>query len=241
MSTKELRHFKALTFDTIGTLVDYEAGVLEWCRPRLPKGTTDNQILESFARVEKQMHIHSPHLSFSQMFPDVWPGIAKEFGIEANAGEGKEFAASTFSWQPFPDSNEALAYLKQQFKLYTLTTGGRELAENLAEKLGSPFTRIFTASDVGFSKPDARAFNTQLAALAKDGIQKEAILWVAQSQFHDIIPAQKLGLATVWIERRHHLEGYGGTPVPDSPAATPDFHATSLQDFAAQVKKAQTQ
>lgn len=57
MSKNELSHFKALTFDTIGTLVDFEAGVLEWCRPRLPNGTTDNQILESFARVEKQMHV----------------------------------------------------------------------------------------------------------------------------------------------------------------------------------------
>ena len=174
-----------------------------------------------------------------QMFPDIWPGMAKELGVEAKSGEGKEFAASTMNWQPFPDSKEALAYLKQHYKLYTLTTGSRELAENLAEKLGSPFTRIFSATDVGYSKPDPRAFNTQLAAIAKDdGIEKDEMLWAAQSQFHDILPAQKLGISTMWIERRANLQGYGGTPVPDRGNTKADFHAVSLQDFASQVMQA---
>lgn len=174
-----------------------------------------------------------------QMFPNIWPGMAKEFGVEAKTDEGTEFAASPMNWQPFPDSKEALAYLKQHYKLYTLTTGSRELADNLAQKLGSPFTRVFSASDVGYSKPDSRAFKNQLAAVAKDdGIEKEEMLWAAQSQFHDIIPAQKLGLATMWVERRANLEGYGGTPVPDGGGTKPDFHATSLQDFASQVKQA---
>ena len=57
MTQKELTRFKGLTFDIIGTLVDFEAGVLEWCRPRLPRELTDNQILESFARVEKSLHV----------------------------------------------------------------------------------------------------------------------------------------------------------------------------------------
>ena len=69
MSKTELSHFKALTFDTIGTLVDFEAGVLEWCRPRLPNGTTDNQILESFARVEKNMHVSLQVTGFALAIP----------------------------------------------------------------------------------------------------------------------------------------------------------------------------
>lgn len=174
-----------------------------------------------------------------QMFPDIWPGMAKEFGVELKAGEGQDFTASTMAWQPFPDSKDALAYLKQHYKLYTLTTGSRELAENLAEKLGSPFTRVFSASDVGYSKPDSRAFNKQLAEVVQnDGIEKEEMLWAAQSQFHDILPAQMLGISTMWIERRANLQGYGATPVPDSGNTKPDFHATSLQDFANQVKQA---
>ena len=60
MAKKDLTEFKGISFDIIGTLVDYEAGVLAWCRPRLPKELTDNQILESFARVEKELHVRLP-------------------------------------------------------------------------------------------------------------------------------------------------------------------------------------
>ena len=174
-----------------------------------------------------------------QMFLQIWPGMAKEFGVEAKPDEGKDFAASALDWEPFPDSKEALAYLKQHYKLFTLTTGSTQLAEKLAEKLGSPFTKVFTAENVGYSKPDEKAFTTQLSKVEEQySIQQSDMLWVAQSQFHDIPPAKKLGLATMWIERRHNQKGYGGTPVPDGGSATPDFHAISLQDFASQVKKA---
>ena len=62
MATKDLTAYKGVSFDIIGTLIDFEAGILKWCRPRLPKGLTDNQILESFARVEKSLHV-----SFAQL------------------------------------------------------------------------------------------------------------------------------------------------------------------------------
>ena len=57
MPPGDLTHFKGISFDIIGTLVDFEAGILKWCRPRLPKELTDNQILETFARVEKSLHV----------------------------------------------------------------------------------------------------------------------------------------------------------------------------------------
>lgn len=175
----------------------------------------------------------------TQMFPKIWPGMAKELGVEVKEGDGQDMADSTMHWQPFPDSKEALAYLKKHYKLYTLTTGSRELADNLAAKLGSPFTQVYSATEIGYSKPDPRAFAKQLQAVAeKDGIAKEDMLWAAQSQFHDILPAKKLGLATMWVERRHDQQGYGGTPVPDGGNAEPDFHCTSMADFANQVKKA---
>ena len=33
---------------------------------------------------------------------------------------------------------------------------------------------------------------------------------VAQSQYHDIGAAKKIGLPVMWIERRHGQEGLGG-------------------------------
>lgn len=57
MVQKDLTRYKGISFDIIGTLADYEAGLLAWCRPRVPEDLTDNQILESFARVEKSLHV----------------------------------------------------------------------------------------------------------------------------------------------------------------------------------------
>lgn len=62
MANKGLTDFKGITFDIIGTLADYEAGLIAWCRPHLPEDLTDNQILECFAEVEKELHV-SPDLN----------------------------------------------------------------------------------------------------------------------------------------------------------------------------------
>lgn len=64
MARTDLTEFKGITFDIIGTLIDFEAGILDWCRPRLPKELTDNQILETFARVEKALHVGLYHETF---------------------------------------------------------------------------------------------------------------------------------------------------------------------------------
>lgn len=75
MSSGDLTRFKGVTFDIIGTLIDFEAGILSWCRPRLPKDLTDNQILETFASVEKSLHVrqlwlkHSPCPHFQITVP----------------------------------------------------------------------------------------------------------------------------------------------------------------------------
>ena len=59
---------------------------------------------------------------------------------------------------------------------------------------------------------------------------RERILHVAQSLFHDHVPAKSLGLSTVWIDRRHDRASFGATP----PAtATPDARFPDMTSFAA--------
>ncbi len=62
------------------------------------------------------------------------------------------------------------------------------------------------------------------------GIPRDRVLHVAQSQYHDIVPARALGLATIWVERRHDREGWGATPAPQE-AAEPDLRITSLAEL----------
>jgi FMN phosphatase YigB (HAD superfamily) len=73
-------------------------------------------------------------------------------------------------------------------------------------------------------------FRTLLERLAADGVRPERMLHVAQSLYHDHVPAQRLGLRTVWIDRRHGRAGSGATPVAD---VTPDARFPSMEAFGA--------
>ena len=234
-----LTDFDALTFDMIGTLIDFERGILEWLRPRLLKAkpqATDDEMLECYARAQMAVRKAEPTLLFSQRFAKMWPIIAKEYGVPSAPEDGASFLYSARRWPAFPDSAAALAYLKTQFRhLVVVTNGDRVSARAMATTLGSPFSALITEEDMGVSKPDPRAFEHFIAELGKMGIPKARILHVAQSQYHDIGAARRAGLAVAWIYRRHGRTGYGGTPVPAA-YTQPDFLATSLEDLARQYR-----
>ncbi|MFO0995417.1 MAG: HAD-IA family hydrolase [Alphaproteobacteria bacterium] len=236
-----LTDFDVLTFDMIGTLIDFETGVLDWVRPRLLKdhpNLDDTAILEAYARAQSAVRAAEPTLLFTQRFPKIWAGIAKEYGVAVEPGDGASFAASARDWPAYPDSADALAYLKTQFRyLVVVTNGDRVGARRMATTLGSPFSAIITEEDMGVSKPNPKAFEYFIDYLAKLGVAKPRILHVAQSQYHDIGAARAIGLKCAWIYRRHGKTGYGGTQVP--PAFTrPDWIALSLADLVRQYQAA---
>lgn len=226
-----LTDFDALTFDMIGTLIDFETGVLDWVKPRILRvkpAAGDQEMLEAYARAQSEVRKADPKLTFSGRMPKIWAGMAKEFGVEMQDGDGAAFLASARAWPAFPDSAEALAYLKRNFRhLVAVTNGDRVSARAMAQRLGSPFFAVITEEDMGISKPDPKAFEYFLGYLAKLGVPKNRVLHVAQSQYHDIGTARKIGLASAWIYRRHGKSGYGGTQTPPE-FTKPDFLATSL-------------
>ena len=92
-----------------------------------------------------------------------------------------------------------------------------------------------TAEDGGSYKPDPGNFRYMLDRLAKMGIAKSDILHTAQSLYHDIAPAKRLGLATNWINRRHGKPGTGATPPAEAEA---DFAHKTLAEFVERHKAA---
>ena len=78
----------------------------------------------------------------------------------------------------------------------------------------SRFDKIITAEDVGAYKPAPNHFEALDAALAELNVPRARLLHVAQSLFHDHVPAKRYGLASVWINRRHDRPGWGATPEP---------------------------
>ena len=125
-----------------------------------------------------------------------------------------------------------MAYLKQHFRLIILSNVDRQSFAGSNRRLGVDFDHIFTAEEIGSYKPDRRNFDYLLERLAEHGIAKSELLHVAQSLFHDHVPANQLGIASAWIDRRHDRDGAGATPLPE-PMPRFDFRFTSLGELAA--------
>lgn len=230
-----LRDFKVLSFDCYGTLIDWESGIAAALAPlaaRSPRPRSREEILESFARHESAQEAETPGLRYSELLARVHRRLAGEWGAAAAEAEHTLFGRSVGDWPAFPDSAEALAYLKGFYKLVILSNVDRASFAASAVRLGVSFDAVYTAEEIGSYKPDPRNFRHMISALAARGYRKGEILHVAQSLFHDHLPANREGLASAWIDRRHGSRGWGAT-LPPPEGARWDFRFTSLAELAA--------
>ena len=171
-------------------------------------------------------------MRYSTLLAVVHARMAKAWGFAAHADLHDRFGGSVPDWPAFPDSAEALAYLKRHFKLVILSNVDRASFAASAKKLGATFDAVYTAEDVGAYKPDLRNFNFMLEHLEADlGVRKSEILHTAQSLHHDHVPAERAGLARAWIDRRYGKQGGGATVRPPNLPKV-DFHFKSLAELA---------
>lgn len=230
----QLTDFKALTFDCYGTLIDWETGIVNALQPlakRTGKSFTSDELLEVFGRNESPQQTETPGALYQDILRAVYDRIAKEWGLEPDATEREQFGTSVKNWPAFPDTVEALQYLKKHYKLVILSNIDRNEFKLSNAKLGVEFDHIITAQDVGSYKPNPNNFTYMIDALAKAGIEKKDILHTAESLYHDHIPASDAGLASAWIYRRHGKEGFGATHVP-SRIPDVDFRFNSMGEMA---------
>jgi 2-haloacid dehalogenase len=221
--------FEALTFDCYGTLIDWETGILAGLRPALAaRGISppDDELLEVYGRAEAGAE-SGPYLRYREVLARCLREVCRHSGVEPTDEAAVAFGASVGDWPAFRDSGAALELLKTRFRLGVITNCDDDLFAASNRRLGVAFDWIVTAESVGAYKPDPRNFDAAFATL---GLPRERILHVAQSLFHDHVPAKRLGLATVWIDRRHDRPGFGATP----PATVrPDATFLDMASFAA--------
>jgi len=124
-----------------------------------------------------------------------------------------------------------LRRLSRRYRLIILSNVDRASFAGSNERLGVTFSGIVTAEDVGSYKPSPRNFEALLREAARLGVAEGRLLHVAQSLFHDHVPAKAAGLPTVWIDRRKNAAGWGATPAPPTDV-TPDLTFTSMQELA---------
>src|SRR5258705_6746990 len=228
----DYKAFDALTFDCYGTLIDWETGILAGLRAALsPRGVDrpDDELLEAYAATEAALE-EGPYLPYRQILARSIQILGEELETPIDEYEAAAFGGSVAEWPAFPDSAAALGRLKSRFRLGVLTNCDDDLFAASNRRLGVKFDWVVTAQQVGSYKPDERNFTALFERLGTDGVPRERILHVAQSLFHDHAPAKRLGMTTIWIDRRHGRPGTGATPPAD---AKPDARFTSMADFAA--------
>jgi len=226
----DLSDFRVLTFDCYGTLIDWESGIHTALLPLLRKGNVTlgrDAVLETFARHESAQEAETPAMLYSDLLATVHRRLAAAWGIAATEDEHRRFGASVPDWPAFPDSADALRYLKQHYKLVILSNVDRASFSASNRRLGVEFDAIYTAQDIGSYKPAPANFRYMLDHLAALGYAKDAVLHTAQSLFHDHAPAKQFGLASAWIDRRHDRAGWGATMQPPADASY-DFRFPSM-------------
>jgi 2-haloacid dehalogenase len=229
MSTVGFERFDALTFDCYGTLIDWERGILNALQPVLaPRGIEagEDELLEIYARHEAELEA-GPYLPYREIVGSSLRRLATELGHDVDEEEADAFADAVGDWPAFPDTAASLRHLQERFRLGVITNCDRDLFARSNRRLGVTLDWIVTAEDAEAYKPSLAPFELAFATL---DVPRERVLHVAQSLFHDHVPAKELGLTTVWVDRRHDREGFGATP---EAVAEPDLIVPDMVTLAA--------
>ncbi|MDG4896893.1 HAD-IA family hydrolase [Mesorhizobium sp. WSM4976] len=232
---KAFSEFKYMSFDVVGTLIDFEAGITACLAGIAAEAGAAIDGDEALA-----LYRQARYMPGVGLFPDdlvrVYMVIAPRLGLPAEEKYGVRLRDSASVWKGFPDSTAALAELAKSNKLIAMTNTRRWALDHFEKQLGSPFFATFTADDTGTEKPDLAFFQKVFDFVASCGDSKDDILHVAQSQYHDIGISRALGMTNCWIERRHAQKGYGGTIEPER-FTVPDYHFTSMAALATAVRE----
>jgi 2-haloacid dehalogenase len=225
--------FRVLTFDCYGTLIDWEAGILEVLRPWILKAgisESDAEILGAFGEAESAAEHDLPKALYPEVLRATHARIAKHFGVEGDFGVADLLGRSVGDWPAFADTTEALKRLQRKFKLIVVSNVDRESFARTQKELGIIFDAVVTAEEVGAYKPDAKMFLRAMEVAKEFGAGRENILHVAQSLYHDHVPAKSFGLKTAWVRRPSKRGEFGATRDPGVDVK-PDLVAYSMKEF----------
>jgi putative hydrolase of the HAD superfamily len=221
-----LSQFRYISFDVVGTLVDFETSVLEGLEAPAREAGVSLNTEEVFAVYRAARgRPNAPPCPDDLAY--CYSVMARAFGLPDTPDYQAAMVEAVAAARPFPDSVRALASLKKHYKLIAMTNAHRWGFERYEQKLGNPFWASFTTDETGVEKPDPKFFHHVFEHVVSHGGRTEEILHAAQSQFHDIAVSRQLGLTNCWIERRHAEKGYGGTLEP-AQIIRPDYHFHSM-------------
>ncbi len=221
--------FEILTFDCYGTLINWEAGILPALHRILAahgKTLDDALLLKLYGDFEMLSEEGDFH-PYRVVLESVVRRFGANLGFTPTAEEAASLPNSLPKWQPWPDTVAALRRLKTKFRLAILSNVDDDLFAATRPLLGVQFDEVITAQQAHAYKPSLKLFEL---ALSRIHAPAHRVLHIGQSIFHDVVPAQSLGLATVWVNRPSARPGVGAVKAAN---AKPDLTVSSLEELAA--------
>jgi len=220
--------FTTISFDCYGTLIDWEAGILPNLRSLLAnhgRNAADADLLKLYGDFEVEAEAGT-YQSYREVLESVVQQFGKRLEFEPTAGEVRALADSVPSWPPFTDTVAGLKQLKKHYKLAVISNIDDNLFTETQKHLGVQFDYVITAQQARSYKPSLNNFQLALRTM---GIPTHQLLHVGQSIYHDVIPAQSLGIATVWVNRRSARPGVGAVRKAEG---KPDLEVPDLASLA---------
>jgi 2-haloacid dehalogenase len=186
-----------VTFDVYGTLIDWMGGIRGELA-RIWPGEDDDRLLERYHELEPRVE-EGRAMPYREVLSETLGLLAAEEGFGLPPGEEGALGDSLPSWKPFPEVPGALAELRSRgFKLAPLSNTDPEFLAASFERIGVPIDGQVTAADAGSYKPAPGHWST---FFERYDVDRQHHVHVAASLFHDIAPADELGLKAVWINR----------------------------------------
>ncbi len=212
--------YRYLTFDCYGTLIDWRSGIERELRGLLgPAAPGGRALLDAYVEAEKQQE--ATYKKYRDVLALSVLSLSRRLDSRMDEEKAREFAASVPRWPAFPDTRGFLREMGARgYRRYVLSNVDNDLLEGTLKRSGLEVDGFVTAEEVGSYKPDAGHWRE---FFRRTGAEKDEVLHVAQSVYHDIIPAAGLGLATAWVNRY-------AEPMP--PRAAPTYVSDTLANLA---------
>ena len=204
------RKYDMVTFDCYGTLIDWESGIADaFLRAAAEDGVAlqREEVLRAYALVEPVVE-REQYRRYRDVLTECATRVAHALGWPLAFERGTFLVTSLAQWQPFADTNAALERLRNAgYKLGILSNTDSDLLAATRKHFTVGFDLIVTAEQVKSYKPAPAHF-----LAAKELVGSERWLHAAQSNFHDIVPTNTLGIDNAWANRRNEAPLPGGTP-----------------------------
>jgi 2-haloacid dehalogenase/putative hydrolase of the HAD superfamily len=204
------RSFDIVTFDCYGTLIDWESGIAgAFLSTAAEDGVTLDRdaVLRAYAAAEPAVE-RERYLFYRDVLTESALRVAQALRWSLSPERARFLAKSLPNWTPFADTNPALERLRAAgYRLGILSNVDDDLLAATRRHFTVDFDLIITAEQVHSYKPAPGHFEA-----ARERIGTARWLHAAQSNFHDIVPVNAMGVPTAWVNRRHETALPGGTP-----------------------------